>query len=225
MAPGEIIQLSQIPFLDPAELTSGRFLASLTFHDKDWRMWVETQEKGFVEIHGWPAEASYFARTPEKPTDFTTRFLNFMAHNANFIEVMKLFSAIQDDIFNLSAALAKLEIVFQSKDFEQTGGNRMASTEIEYILLICRSIFDLLQETLARIWSKIELTDKTLRKKQLKKSFADMTLRGNAVRTAQDIASQFQLPMCLADCYARQAPVFLKIREYRDNLVHGGQNV
>jgi hypothetical protein len=225
MALGEVVGLSQIPFLDPAELAGDRFLASLTFHAGDWRMWVETQDKKFVEIHGWPAEASYFARAPEGPSYLTLHFLNFMVQHANFKDLMKPFSAIQDDIFNLSAALAMLKLVFENKELERAGSHRMAATEIEYILFLCRGLFDFLQEVLAKLWTKIELTDKSVRKKQLKKSFADMTLRGNAVRTAQEIAEQFQLPLFLAECYARHAAVFVKIRDYRDNLLHRGQNV
>jgi hypothetical protein len=225
MARGEIVELSQIPFLDPAELKGDRFVASLTFHDQDWRMWVPTQHNKFVEIHGWPAEAAYFARAPENPSDFRTRFIDFTAQYASFKDLMKPFLAIQDDIFNLSAALAKLKIVFENKELERAGSHRMAATEIEYILFLCRGLFDFLQEILAKLWTKIELEDKSLRKKQLKKSFADMTLRNNAIRTAEEIAEQFQLPMFLAECYARHAAVFVKIRDYRDNLLHRGQNV
>jgi hypothetical protein len=106
MAPGEIVGLSGIPFLDHAELSGDRFLASLTFHDPHWCMWAPTENNKFVEIQGWPAEAFYFARAPENPTDFTSCFLVFVAQQANFIDIKLPFSAILDDIFNLSAALA-----------------------------------------------------------------------------------------------------------------------
>jgi hypothetical protein len=225
MAPGEVVGMSGIPFLDHAELSGDRFLASLTFHDGDWHMWVSTENNKFVEIHGWPAEAFYFARAPENETDFTSHFLVFMAQHANFIELMQPFSAIQDDIFNLSAALAKLKLVFENEELKRTGSCRMAATEVEYILFICRSLFDFLQEIVTKLWNRIELHDKTVPKRKLKKSFADMTLRGDAIRTVEEIVAQFHLPIFLAECYARQAPVFLKIREFRDNLVHRGQHV
>ena len=225
MAPGGIVGLSGIPFLDHAQLSGDRFIASLTFYDGGWRMWAPTEDNKFVEIHGWPAEAFYFAREPEIVTDFTSRFLVFMAQHANLIELMQPFSAIQDDIFNLSAALAKLKLVFETKELERDGSHRMAATEVEYILLICRSMFDFLQEIVGKLWDRIELHDKTTPKRKLRKSFADMTLRGDSIRTAEEISAQFHLPMFLAECYARQAPVFLKIREFRDNLVHRGQHI
>ncbi|MGA2636927.1 hypothetical protein [Methylocella sp.] len=101
----------------------------------------------------------------------------------------------------------------------------MAASEVEYILLICRSLFDLLQEIMAKLWGSITLTDATKPKKPLKKTFSDMTLYANTLKSANQIAEQFQLPVAVADCYARHAPIFLKIREFRDNLVHRGYQV
>jgi hypothetical protein len=59
----------------------------------------------------------------------------------------------------------------------------------------------------------------------LKKAFSDMTLHANTLKSADQIAEQFHLPAVLAECYARHGPIFLKIREFRDNLVHRGQRV
>jgi hypothetical protein len=57
----------------------------------------------------------------------------------------------------------------------------MAATEVEYILSVCRSVFDLLQELLAKLRSTITLVDPTKRKKALKKTFSDMTLHANEI--------------------------------------------
>lgn len=70
-------------------------------------------------------------------------FLNFVAQYANRRSVMRAFDAIQDDIFNLSASLAKLSIIHSAAD-NVDGSARMAATEVEYILFVCRSLFDLL---------------------------------------------------------------------------------
>lgn len=226
MARGEIIPIWDIPYLDKAQLGRDRFLASLVFHDDDWHIWIRIQEDNkFVEIHGWPAESFYFARKPERPTDLSLVFLDFMAHRANFIELKQPFSAIQDDILNLSAAFAKLQLIHAQEHLEKAGGHRMAATEVEYILMLCRGIFDFLQEITRKLWERIELSDQTIKKKQLKKSFADMALSGNEPRSPQDIMKQFAVPPFLAACYAHHAPVFVKIREFRDNLVHRGQHV
>jgi hypothetical protein len=226
MAPGEIVGLSGIPFIDHAELSrGGRFLANLMYYDGRWRVWARAGKDKFVEILGEPAEAFYFAPAPENELDFTSDFLTVIAQRANFSELVHPFSAIQDDIFNLSAAIAKLELVFENQELERAGSTRMAATEVEYILFICRGLFDFLQEIVTKLWDRIELHDTAVPKRKLKKSFADMTLKGDSVRTAEEIAGQFHVPMFLAEYYARQAPIFIKIREFRDNLVHRGQQV
>lgn len=224
MALGEIVDLSDIPFLYSADSAGGRFLASLTFYANGrWRMWMPVENEKYVEVQAWPAEASYFANAPEEITDFGMLFFDFIAQYANYTELMRPFSALQDDINNLSAAIAKLNLIAENRNL--SGVSRMAATEVEYILLVCRSIFDLMQELLAKLWTKIQLTDPKIQKRMIRSSFADIALHGGTLRTAEAISEKFFLPAPLADCYARHAPVFVKIRQYRDNLVHRGQQV
>jgi hypothetical protein len=222
---GAIGPLSDIPYLTKADL-QGRFLASTLFYDgSDWQMWLQTElADRFVKVHAWPAESFYFSAAPENENDLCSDFLNFVAQSANTLPVMRPFSAIGDDIFNLSASLAKLPI-FHSSSTASHGSTRLAATEVEYILFTCRSIFDLLQEVIKSLWETIVLRDTTVRKKALKKSFADMTLHGDELRTAEDVAERYGLPMPLAECYARHTPMFLKIRQFRDDLVHRGRRV
>jgi hypothetical protein len=221
---GEIVGLSDIPYLSKTDLR-GRFIASLAFHDGDWHMWIETESTGrFVRVHAWPAEAFYFSAAPENANDLCSEFLNFVAQSANKRTIMRAFAAIQDDIFNLSASLAKLSIIHPSTD-RPGGSARLAATEVEYILFVCRSVFDLLQEIVQSLWKDILLLDPMISKKALKKSFADMTLHGDTLRTAGQVAERFRVPPALADCYAGNAPMFLKIKQFRDDLVHRGHRV
>jgi hypothetical protein len=108
---------------------------------------------------------------------------------------------------------------------DRSGATRMAATEVEYILLVCRSVFDLLQEIVAKIWGAIAPTDPTKKKRALKKTFSDMTLADNKLRSVRQIAEQYALPGLIAECYARHALIFLKIRQFRDSLVRRGRQV
>jgi hypothetical protein len=195
----------------------------------EWRFWVETETPGqFIEIHGWPAESFYWGDKGAEPADFGLPFLEFVAQHANLWSVRHAFSGIQDDLFNLSASLHKLDLIHAAGGH---GASRLAATEVEYIMLLCRSIFDLLQEVVAGIWDTISLigpdgqVDPTANKRQLAKTFSDMALKAKDVRPAQELTKKFGLPSTIADCYARHAPVFLKIRKFRDDIVHRGQNV
>lgn len=225
MAFGNVVDIWAIAYLDRAEL-HGRFISKLAFHDTGWRVWLATTEPGkFVEVQAWPAEMFYFARAPENPSDFRSDFFDLMGQRGNFSAMQRPFSAIQDDIFNLSASIQKVGIILSLTGGMHAGRTRLVATELEYILLVCRSMFDLLQECLKTLWKTVQLLDAAQQKKELKKHFSDMVLSGDTLRTADEIASRFSLPTVLANCYTRHAPLFIKIREFRDNLVHRGVQV
>jgi hypothetical protein len=52
-----------------------------------------------------------------------------------------------------------------------------------------------------------------------------MTLRGDEARSVEELTKTFGLPRPIAECYARHAPVFVKLRKFRDDIVHRGHNV
>lgn len=223
MAPGQISKIEDIPYLDKEQLKRSRFVPSMMFHvDGQWRLWVQTGDDAVVEMLGEPAESYYFSAAPEKEGDFTTIHLNFIAQHALISGLTRSFGAFQDDLFNLAASLAKLDLIHASGS---SARSRMACTEVEYILTVCRSMFDLLQEMLACLWENVRLTDPTTSKRALKRSFAEMALKGSAPRAAADIARVYGLPKGIAECYARHAPLFLRLRKFRDDLVHKGYAV
>ncbi|MET4370795.1 hypothetical protein ABIA99_003489 [Bradyrhizobium sp. LB12.1] len=227
MAAGEIVDLADIPYIDRDQMDARRFLPTLMFFDETWRVWAEIEPRGkFIEFaQAWPAEAVYFGRQPERQTDFYSVFLNVFSQRANLLPLGRTFSGILDDIHNLATSFAKLDLIFESGRDQPAGTNRMAATEVEYVLLVCRSIFDLLQETIAKYWEQVKPFGENVQKKALKQSFSDMALLDNRPKSEQELMERFLVPQQLAACYVRHAPVFLKIRTARDRLVHGGNPV
>jgi hypothetical protein len=217
--------VDRIPFLTDENL-GGRFVASPAFHDEGiWSVYGWDPDRGkYFAMRGEPAEAYYFARAPEQPNDLEWLFLTFIAQRANTKSLERLFAGVQDDLYNLSASLGKLRLIHDSAG-RGDGAARMVATEIEYILLVCRSLFDLVQEMLGKIWDTVTLIEPGRKKMALKKTFSDMVLSNNQPRDADAIARRFELPQVLADCYARHAPIFARIRQFRDRLVHGGSTV
>ena len=217
----ETVALSDVPFL-ALETLGGRHIGPLSFHDgKAWRLWIQTEPGRFFEMKGEPAEAAYFAVEPERSTDQNRPLLDFLVQRANYADLSPVTAAIQDDLLNLSAAVAKLDLIYAQAD-ARNGATRMAATEVEYILLVCRSLFDFIQEMSAKLWTRIRLLDPQARKTQLKTKFSDMVLTSGKPRSSEEIAARFHLPGALADAYARHIPVFQGIRRLRDNLVHRG---
>lgn len=223
MPPGDIVRIEDIPFLDKAELTGGRFLNTLMFYDGTWRTYMPTGETGkFVEVHMWPAEACYFGKSAEKASDLNLRLLQLLSQHANFDYLRMHFEAIVDDLFNLSASLYKIDVIHKD---QHAGVSRLAATEVEFILITCRSIFDHVQEIMQKLWAKIELQETTIKKQGLSPRFAGTALKGNSPRRAIELVDAYGLPFDIAAIYERHAPMFLKIRTFRDNLIHKGQPI
>jgi hypothetical protein len=219
--------LAEIPYLDHASIP-GRFLSCLTFYDEDWQFWVvagEPDHQKLFKMKGWPAEACYFAREPVEPKDLYLLSVDFTGRIACFDDLQKPVGAIRDDIFNLSASLAKLVHLQAAKEQIPHGLSRMATTEVEYVVLVCRSLFDLFQEVMVKLWNRIELSDQSIRKTPLKDSFARTILRGDRLLTPEEISARFGMPMEIAGCYGRAANIFLALRRFRDNIVHHGSQM
>lgn len=215
-------RLKVIPYLDHANL-SGRFLAAFCFYDRGWRMWLAVGEDGqrLQEVQGIPAEAGYFSAEPVAADDLHLPFLNFLSQQACYLDVLRAFGGILDDIFNLSGSLAKLELLHASRDAVPHGLSRMAAGEVEYIVLVCRSLFDLFQEVMAKLWDRIHLHEPSHRQK-LRLSFREIVTFQGLACDADRIASRFGLPPQIAACYERGRVIFDELRELRDKLVHMG---
>lgn len=224
MANIDLSKLSVIPYLDIPNL-NGRFISTLTFHDAGaWRMWIPAGDQ-LVEIKGWPAESFYFAAEPESATDICFHFLDFIAQRASFSELQKPILGLRDDVFNLSASLAKILHLQTTKDIVGQGVSRMVVTEIEYLFSVCRSVFDLLQEIASTLWESINLLDSSVKKKPLKETFSKMVLFQGKASTEKELIARFGLPQPLAAYYVRNSEFFITLREFRDNVIHRGSQV
>jgi hypothetical protein len=220
----ELAKFSAIPYLD-LQKSQGRFISTLMFYDgSKWRMWVSAGDQ-LIEIQAWPAESFYFSVAPESPTDLCFHFLDFIAQQASFSELQKPILGLQDDVFNLSASLAKISHLHTTKKEIGTGVSRMVVTEVEYLFSICRSIFDLLQEIANALWKSIQLHDLSVTKNPLKDSFSKMVLFQGRESTQDELSERFGLPQPLAAYYKRNSDFFLTLKDFRDNIIHHGSQV
>lgn len=215
-----------IPFVDLANL-DGRIMMSGFFHDGTrWRTWARVATGALVELKIVElAEGFYFAEKPQSPTDAHFRFMDFIAQHASFPELKFAVAGVMDDISNLSASLAKLQLLHTSRDSVGSGITRMVATEVEYILSVCRSLFDLLQEVISKLWQKITLAAPAGTKRPMKGSFASVALFQDAPAPAEKLVEKYGLPEPLAVFYTAVTPFFLQLRTIRDNLVHHGSQV
>ena len=224
MASIDLAKLAAIPYLDVANL-GGRVITSLMFHDNgEWRNWIEAGDQ-LVEMRAWPAESVYFSKAEAAPDDIAFHFLDFMSQQACLPQVMPALFGIRDDYFNLSSSLAKIQHLHATRASIGNGCSRMVVSEVEYVFLVCRSIFDLLQEIALKLWDTIHLADTSVKKKALRDSFNAMTQFEGKPATREALSRRFGLPSPLADYYVRWQGFFGLLRGFRDNVVHRGSQV
>jgi len=164
-------QFAKIPFLNHVEL-SGRVLFSTLFFDGKWHAWIKAGNQ-LLPTQMWPAGAIYFGTLPEQETDICLHFLDMMGQRLNHLPVTRMFFGLHDDVFNLSASLAKIRLLHRTRKDHKHGVSRMVATEVEYLHGVCRSIFDLWQEVVVVLWDGIKLADQSVKKKQLKQTYRE----------------------------------------------------
>lgn len=214
-------ELSKIPYLDLADL-QGRTIPTLSFFvDGNWQLWVPTAN-GLVQMSGKPVEGYYFGGEAEEPIDVYLEFLDFIAQRCSWPSVIKPFQGLIQDFFNICASVKKFDLLFEQSATLKTATSRLVVTELEYLFSLCRSIFDLLQEIIAVQWQAIHLLDGTIRKKQLPKTFSNVVLNSESLRSEAELIQRFHLPQPLAAFYVRSGPFFQILRTFRDRFVHGG---
>lgn len=220
-----IQDLQALPFFDEKAWTRApRDLSSLTFFVKGaWHCWVVANAR-LCKVAMTPIESNYFGDAPERATDQCFRFLQLTAQRASFPEMRRAAAGISNDFQNLATSLAKIRLFFAMSQSSGAQTTRFVQTEMEYIVFACRSVFDLLQEMIASLWERIDLLDRSVRKKRLPKSFADILFRNNACRSVEDIVGTYGLPLTFAKWYVSQAPFFGRLRSLRDAMAHGGRN-
>ena len=220
----EYSELEKIPFIDKANV-GGRVLTTLTFYDDGkWHFWVPTPS-GLQFLIGHPVESDYFAKDREGEHDVYLEFLNFMAQRACWMDALKSIKGITCDIQNLGASLAKIELFHAESLTRKTEVTRFVSTEIEYIFGVCRSIFDLLQVTIASIWGRVKPIDDEFNKRPLPSSFRKMAMSGNERMSVEQIEEKWCIPRALAEYYFRQGEFFEILRSYRDKISHHGHDL
>lgn len=224
--------VEKIPFLNHGNLND-RFLSTMIFwHNKEWNMYADIDGK-FVNLRAWPAENFYFGESAERPTDFASHFLNLTAQRACYLGLELPILGIRDDLFNISACVAKLKLMHDTKEQNKHGVCRMVATEVEYLYSLCRSMYDLLQDFASKLWArykpkeppKIPGKNRPKMYPELPKSFADMTLNDKVPRTADELVAKYKIPFEWANFYVQQCKFFTGIRHFRDNVVHNGSYV
>lgn len=171
------------------------------------------------------AESDYLAKSPQRPDDLRIPFVEFMWQRGASAGVGSQASAIREDFHNLFSSASKLKVIHEwAKAKKGILPQRLVSTELEYMLIVSRSIFDLLYETIRDIWSNTTLANTSKRPQtKLPKKLSKFLLQGerNTPRQPTDLITKYGVPPKFAEELHKQASFFCFIRNLRDSIVHG----
>lgn len=226
-----IESLRSVTYLKTENLTHGRTLQLMPLWDgENWHLWVDTPA-GLIEGKLVDTiEGDYVAAAPAKESDLFIPFIDVMWQRANWPEVCSLIIAISDDFHNMGTSAVKLKHFFECRAKLSGSASRFARTEIEYLVMLCRSVFDLLQEIVSILWTKVQLNDEAAEKRRhsttLPDTFSKVVLHEKRrPRTSSEIEAKYALPQPLAAQYAVLAPFFSQLRDVRDSVIHGKTGV
>lgn len=167
-------------------------------------------------------ESDYFSKTPAKGEDVYFNYVDFLMQRCRNAKALNLWSAVRSDIHNLGTCFRKLELYHEKRKDLSCDTRRFVITEIEYIVGVCRSLYDLQQRIAKELWNSVDLFDKTVRKQSLPSSFADIALVGDAPRSVDELISKYGLSPKLASYYAEEADFFKNLRKFRNDIEHSG---
>jgi len=220
-------ELAKIPYLDRARL-GDRVLYLLPFWDgQRWHLWLPQPDGSLLTLHPQDAaQGDYVALEPASPYDLPILFLNFIWQRASLPGVHSRLGAMLNDFHSLATSLAKIDHFFAGHEQLGFGSALFVATELDYILIRCRSVFDHLQETVSILWDRhVRLLDPIHQKgkRTPPQSFADVLFESNLPSEASRIAQKYKFPRSLAEAYCAIRPFFTTIRDARNRIVHGTQ--
>lgn len=218
----------KLPYVDrvPDEL---RIIPLTSFFDhltSEWQLHFEVESGVLGRIAGGEVtQGYYFAERPAADADLELELGTLVCRYFSLPRAMHALYAIEGDIHHCAAILEKYEILSGLGKGVHTG--LLATSELEYLLLLLRSFYDMLHVLVRAITEKVVSpgTPDTRAINQLGDSFSRVALAGQSVRAAEDIESKFRLPQPLANWYAAEAPRLLILRDLRDKIAHRGRTV
>ena len=219
-------QLIDVTYLDVTAVQD-RTVNLMPFWDgTSWHQWVPGPTGLIKALMKDAVEGDYVATKAAQPVDLFIPFVNLIWQRASWPEVCPLISSVIDDIHDIAAVCAKLRHFEHYEDL--TGSvRRFVKTDIEHLTVLCRGIFDLLQEAISWIWNtKVKLHDslaeRQRKQRRLHRSFRKVVLNSEErIASAKQIGDKYSLPPLLCDTYHDLAGFFSYIRRARDKVVHG----
>jgi len=224
---------SVVPYLrrptDPRDNRVVPLFPLWSVDDQSWHFWLPAPPPhGLFPMQPRDVDGIFIAKAPQRDSDLYIPFLDFMWKHSSWPKITRWLKAIENDIFKLAASLAKIDLFFECTDSKSIDHAIFVSTEIEYLLGRCRSLFDNLQMALNTFWNDhLELVDpeaQRLKKQQAPAdSFSDVAKKIRARKPGEP--SPYAFPEEILRCYAAADDFFVTMKDVRDKVVHRAAGV
>lgn len=226
-----IEQLSKLPYLRTVP-RDGRIVPLITFYEPaaaDWHlhMIVKPGELGRM-AGGEPISGSYLSPKVAAPsTDVEFALGTLVIQHLSFIEALDLLDRLQNDVHRCAAILEKYHLLWETRLARDRSASLLVQSELEYLLFLLRSLYDLLQGMVRTLAAKfIHLTGSNEPKiKGLPSSFREMVMTNDRLRSVDEIEDRWNLPRALAAWYVEEGQFFRLLRSLRDGIAHRGATV
>lgn len=223
--------LNELPHINSSNLC-GRNIYLIPLWDKlSWKTWVPIEDGKLLELLPVGVlRSDYLAEAAAHEDDIYIQFLELIWQHLSWPNIMREMSGLATDIHLMATIAAKLEHYHAA---QETIGQDLLTTfvnsEVEHLLVISRSMFDLLQAMIAHLWiDHVRFNDPVLEKgrkqRPMQATFSKIVLDGQKLRTAAQITEKYSIPNAMAEMYVKHASFFQSVRTARDHVVHYGKS-
>jgi hypothetical protein len=224
----EVPELSKLPYLRTVP-RDGRIVPLITFYEPaaaDWHLYwiVKAGELGRI-AGGEPISGSYVSSIAADATiDFEFALGTLIVQHLSFVEVLPELGKLENDVHRCAAILEKYHLLWATRAAGKRSASLLIQSELEYLLFLLRSLYDLLQGIVRAVAAKLVYLDGTNRPvlKSLPTSFREVAITNKGPRSVEEIEARWDMPRPLAAWYVEEAGFFRLLRKLRDGIAHRG---
>lgn len=191
--------------------------------DNSIKWWHKNNNDYYILMKGCLgiSDGFYFSLNKKDSNDTYIKYIDFIYQKTSYFS-SKISNKILSDIMNLLISLAKIDFFDKIDNGHNLNSSDFLLTEIEYILIVCRSLFDLLQEFINFSLSRFEYTydgGKTFKTiNNLPQSFFNLSNHNS-----EYLLKKYKLPPFMPVFYDKYRVFFKYLRDMRDDIIHYGK--
>lgn len=158
-----VAELSKLPYLRTVP-RDGRTVPLITFYAPvaaDWHLYLMVKPGELGRLAGGePISGSYLSSAAADPGgDVEFALGTLIVRHLSFVEVLDQLHKLENDIHRSAAVVEKYHLLWAARAHGTRSAALLIQSELEYLLLLLRSLYDLLQGIVRTVASKVVYLD------------------------------------------------------------------